>query len=342
MTIKMPQTASLIDTLSQGYSAINRRPWLLLLPILLNLYIWFGPQLSFGPLFVDLASDLSSSMPADLQMKDADGVTIDPAELIRAIGSLDMRQPIAVLNYIPFTFYVLGSMGTSGGTLGMPMVQSAPQPLDPSRTTVISVSNVFGVLLAVVLLNVVALPLSAIFLTQIAEAVRGDRAPIAVKIQRSAMATLSILACVGVVVGISILLGLPFIVLSAILMSFSAPLGLMLFGMLLILFFWVRIYLGFANEAIVVSGIGPLRALHASFNIVRRNFWSTIGFLIVSAVIALGGSVIWQMIATTTIGLLAAIVCSAYLGSGLLAARMAFYRERLRLWQNAVAPARSR
>jgi hypothetical protein len=95
--------------------------------------------------------------------------------------------------------------------------------------------------------------------------------------------------------------------------------------------------LGFAREAIVVSGVGPLWALHASFNIVRRNLMGTLGFLALSWLIAVGSGVLWLNLAQrSTIGLIVAIVGSAYLGSGLLAARMAFYRERLRRWQNTV------
>ena len=54
MTVTKPQNATLIDSISEGYTAINRRPWLLLLPLLLNVYLWFGPQLSFAPLVSDL------------------------------------------------------------------------------------------------------------------------------------------------------------------------------------------------------------------------------------------------------------------------------------------------
>ena len=46
---------------------------------------------------------------------------------------------------------------------------------------------------------------------------------------------------------------------------------------------------------------------------------------------------IWYRLVGSTAGLIVAIVGSAYIGSGLLAARMAFFRERLRRWQSAPA-----
>jgi len=49
LTVTKPQNATLIDSISEGYAAINRRPWLLLVPLLLNIYLWFGAQLSLAP-----------------------------------------------------------------------------------------------------------------------------------------------------------------------------------------------------------------------------------------------------------------------------------------------------
>jgi hypothetical protein len=102
-----------------------------------------------------------------------------------------------------------------------------------------------------------------------------------------------------------------------------------------VLGFWTWVYIGPAREAIVMNGCGPLRAIYTSFNVVRRNFWATLGFLVISWVIVLGGGVIWQQLAGSTLGLVVAIIGSANVGSGLLAARMAFFRERLRRWQSA-------
>src|SRR5512144_563183 len=92
LTIKKPQTASLIDTFSEGYTAINRRPWLVLLPILVNLYIWFGTQLSFEPLLTDLATFMRMSAGAAAQ----ESLPAQPAEQLRSVGILDMRQSVAV------------------------------------------------------------------------------------------------------------------------------------------------------------------------------------------------------------------------------------------------------
>ena len=338
MTIKKPQTATLIDMFSEGYAAVNRRPWLVLIPILLNVYIWFGTQLSFAPLI----NDLYTLMRANSGTTEQSSLPAQSSEQLRELSRVDMRQDLARLNFIPtLTMYMIAPGDAAGSSGGVPLPQYVPPQIIPDRHDTIEVSGVGGALLAFLLLNALALPLSAVFLTQLAEAVRGDPNAPATGVRRAWRAMLAILGCVAAIVGVGLALGLPFLFLCAMLVYFSPALGLFMLGMLLILVFWISIYLGFANEAIVISGIGPLRALHASFNIVRRNFWATLGFLAISYLITVGSGVLWLNLAQqSTVGLIVAIAGSAYLGSGLLAARMAFYRERLRRWQGAVAPAR--
>jgi hypothetical protein len=363
LTIKKPQTASLIDTLSEGFAAINRRPWLVLLPLLMNLYIWFGTQLSFAPLLTDISTNMRMSTATAEQA----GLPTQPVDLLRGLSQIDMRQELARLNFIPtltmyrtvtadtdlqndpvaavaglLTMYRIITADTNSRPIGFLFVQEVPQMIGADQGSAISVYNWGGMLLALVLINGLALPFSALFLTQVASAVRGDQAALATWLRRIWQAMLAILGRIGIVLGVGLALGLPFMCLIGMLLYFSPSLGLFMSGILIILGFWIRIYLGFSNEAIAISGVGPLRALHASFNIVRRNFWGTMGLLALSWVISVGSGVLWLSLAQgSTIGLLVAIGVSAYLGSGLLAARMAFYRERLRRWQGATAPART-
>src|SRR5262245_43204896 len=258
LTVNKPQTASLIDTISEGYAAINRRPWLVLLPLLLNLYIWFGTQLSFAPLF----TDLSPLAPLGTRSAEQSAAAM---EQMRRIGAFDMRQAIMWLNFIPtLTMNKINSTDADCLPTLLPLICVVP-PLALERDT-IKVYDLGGTMLAFVLLNILALPLSAIFLTQMAAAVRNDQAGLPTLAQRAWRALLALLGKVGVLVGVGLALGLPFAFLSFMLMLLSPPLGWFMLGVIFVLLFWISIFLGFANEAIVVSGVGPLRALHTSFN----------------------------------------------------------------------------
>src|SRR5438874_6988324 len=46
-----------IETLSAGYAAVNRQLWVLLLPVLLNVFLWLGPHVSYSPLVGPAVTD---------------------------------------------------------------------------------------------------------------------------------------------------------------------------------------------------------------------------------------------------------------------------------------------
>ncbi|MDZ4722087.1 MAG: hypothetical protein SH847_26800 [Roseiflexaceae bacterium] len=313
MAVTMQQNATLIDTLSEGYRTINRRPLLVLVPILLNLYLWFGTQISFAPLLGDLLGFMQRMQPASAPADSTDPASLE--KVFQFIGLIDMRQPLAVLNFIP-TLPITQMVGLTGAV-----------------AKAIEIRTVGGVALAFMLINLVALPLSAAFLTRMAQMIRNEVATSELTLRQSARSGLFILGTLAVIVGVGAALVLPFAIFSFILMGLNQEIGAFAFTLLALAIFWVQIYLGFANEAVVIGGLRPLRAIHASFNIVRHNFWSTLGLLGLSYIISAGGAEIWRALIGSTAGLAFAIIGSAYVGCGLQAARMIFFQDRLQRWQ---------
>lgn len=308
MTVNMPQNASLIDTIGDGYRAINRRPLLLLLPLALNLAFWFSAPVTLTPLLQEmqtaLATDAAATQAADQQQI---------GQMFDAIGQTSILPQLSLLSTIPLL---------------------TPRPVAAAASVGI---GSFGLLAVVfVLINVLILALSAPFLTWLAEAVRGDRATFPVWMRRVAKALGGLAGYLGLLAAGGLVLAIPFLVLASVFLVLAPPLGALLVVVLSIAWFWVGVYVGFAPEAIAISGIGPVRAVQASFQIVRRNFWGTIGLLGLSVIVSSGTGIIWRGMSGSTVGLIIAIIGSTYIGSGLLAARMAFYRERLRRWQASV------
>jgi hypothetical protein len=311
LTINKPQNPSLIDILSEGYATVNRRPWLLIIPVLLNLYIAYGALLSFGPLFARLSSFFDRMRAAP----NAAAPEASPAELFGALGRSDWRQAIALLNFVPT----------------LRLNQLIPTAGDSNTHPVVDISTGGGIVLAVILINLVALPLSTLFIALVADAVRGGSVRDMVWLQRAPRIGVAIIAYAAIFAGVGLILGLPFLFLTGLLMSLSPVVGALALTIFMFAVFWVSIYVGFTNEAIAMQDLGPLQAIRVSVNLVRREFWSTVGFLALSSfLIPSGSNIIWQSVAESPIGLIAAVFGSAYIGSGLAAARMAFVREHMR------------
>jgi hypothetical protein len=333
LTVTKPQNATLIDSISEGYAAINRRPWLVLMPIVLNLYLWFGAQLSFAPMIDNLSSLLKGIQPS---LVDQTEMQVFYDQLI-AYGSVDLRPQIVRLNLVPtLRQYVVGTVDSEAGTASVPAIQEVPRLIDPQRSDTIQVGTLGGALLTFLVLNALALALSAIFVSQVGAAVRSQWLP-GGGLRLALRVGLKLLGSVGILLGVALALGLPFLFFATLLLYINQTLGVLAIELLFVVAFWIGIYIGFYPEAIVMGDQGPLRAINTSFNVVRRNFWATLGLLAISLIISLGSGVIWHRLVNTTAGLIVAIVASAYIGSGLLAARMAFFRERMRRWQSMPA-----
>jgi hypothetical protein len=133
--------------------------------------------------------------------------------------------------------------------------------------------------------------------------------------------------------GICALLALPFGVAGGLLYLVGVnalPLLMVAVGPLVIL---ALIYFAFVFDAIVLSEVGPFRACYLSFNVVRRNFWSVVGLLAGVALISTGLPVLWLSQASHPIGLMIGVFCNGLVATGLTAASMQFYADRLSRWQ---------
>jgi hypothetical protein len=297
LSIAKPRTASLVETIGAGYRALNRRLWVLGIPAALSTYLWFGPTLGLGQLGAQLQAALVAA---------GGSFGSDSERVAQGILSSDVRLALAWLNFMP----VLPPVRDASAGLGL----AGPGELAA----------------ALVLINLPALLLSSVFLAALSETVSGERRPALQLVQRALAVARDIVRYLLALVGVGFVLALPFLAISAIVVATlpAATLGVLLSWYVAL--FWAYVYTGFAPEAILISRAGPLRAIYHSVHVVRRDLAGTLGLLLVSVVIASGLGVIWQRIATTPPGLALAILGSAYVGSGLSAARLVFYRERQR------------
>ncbi len=304
-----------IDTLTTGFDQVNKVPWVLGLPILVDVFLWLAPRLSAGPVIHRLAArmlDLYSGVTAN---------GLDPAALDQAKTSInDLDTAASTVNLL---------------TLLVVNVAAVPSIVPDSLTGSVAQEINSGPVLAVVVLlaGFIGGLLGCLYLGVIAQQVRDKKFSPAVLARRVWFYWLSVL-------GFLVLAGL-FIVVVSIpigivigLAQLAAPgLGGALLGVVStivpiagVLF---TIYLFFLVYAIVVSEVGPVRAAVSSARVVANNFWTSVGFIVLFYVISLGMQVVWTAMDKNAIGTVAAIAGNAYIETGLAAASMVFYRSRV-------------
>jgi hypothetical protein len=132
--------------------------------------------------------------------------------------------------------------------------------------------------------------------------------------------------------GVAVLFGLPIGVLTAGAALLSPMLGSVVLSTATLGMLWMGVFLFFVPDAIFLSQVGPLQAIKNSVAVVRLSFGATLGIVGLIMLLLIGLGEVWQLVATQVAepwGVAIGVLGNAYIASGLIAASMRFYRERI-------------
>jgi hypothetical protein len=296
-----------VDTLSAGYGLVNRRIWVVLIPVLLDLFLLFGPQVSAARLVSQSLSRVSTRLTES-----------------EVLGQDQQRDFVELVE----GYNLLSALASS--VVHVPSLMAAVGIRDPLRSIPV---ETWGALVTIFIGAILGgLLLGSLYYALLAQQLR-DGAFLPGRLLGYALrAYPRVLGYLLVLGGIGLLFGLPigFLMAGAYLMS--PVIGNLAVTVVTIGVVWAWIYLFFVPEAIFVSGVGPLRAIKNSVAVVRGNFRSAVGIVLLVTVILMGMGRVWDLLSYQVAepwGLWLSILGNAYIASGLIAASMCFYRERI-------------
>jgi hypothetical protein len=302
-----------IDSLSAGYRYLGWRLYLLLIPVMLDLLLWFTPRLSVAPLFEQAARlyadpGLTKGIPVDVIEMVQQGLTKagQSSNLLEVlVNSLLLHVPSLLVLLSPLPGVVIRNIAAPMTALGLSVL-----------------FGLLGLLLGVIFIDLLAqrLPIGAVPKTLAI----GDF--IVIMLRHWLKLVLFVIVAVLCVIALYI----PVSISATLIMLFSPALGVfvlvLMSGMLFVLYF----YLYFVPAGLIMDNLGLRAAIVQSFRLVRANFWSTVGFFLVTYLINGGFGLILDRLALyQPFGTLAAIVVNAYLGTGMALALLVFYRTKL-------------
>jgi hypothetical protein len=296
----------LINMLVEGYATLNRRLWVLIVPIGLDLFLWLGPRIS--PL--RLAESLSAIVAQAPQL-DPETITQWTKALHDSVGQANLVDLVS--------FPLMPAL--------LPRLSAPAQPAHPAFSWS---PEVFWLPLLALLAVALGLLLWSFYLVPLADLVRGSNERGPLMLRRVPRVWWRMAQFLGVA-----LLGLAIFVLLAGMVAWfgsllSPALGALLFYVCGALLLWVVFYLYFTPNALLVSGVKPLRAVLYSAQIVRSNLWSCLGFVLLVYIVQLGTMTVWQRLADYPWAVLLGILVNAYITAGLATAGLIFYREKIR------------
>jgi hypothetical protein len=304
---------AVIDSLSAGYRFLGRRVELVIIPVLLDFWLWLGPRLSVVPLLEDFVHFYERA--ATMQDMPAVAPGVSPQILLEAGQDTNLMDALVsgTLLHVPSLLATIGPVST--GT-----VYEITRPL--AAVGLFTGLSIFGLLIGVLYMNLLArqLPLGS-----------GTKPATASELLRNVLRQWVMVMLFILVMTLLLFAGALPVVMGSALLAFVSPalssvLVFMYMGTVLVLFF----YLYFVTTAIVLDDLPLHKAVMQSFFVVRGNFLATLLFIVLTTVISVGITlIVRQLTQGPSIGVAIAIVVNAYIGSGLALALFVFYRTRI-------------
>jgi hypothetical protein len=316
---KRPSVPGVIDTLSAGFNLVNRRPWLLAVPVLLDLFLWLGPRLSIAPLIADFLRATAS--PVDLSADYVQAIDQARLALTEMGGQLNLTGLLAA------------------GFLGMPsFISITALGIDflPAVPIGIELTSLLAAIPVVLLLMVISVWIAALYLASLAQTIREGRVTRATLVTQVWGLGWRLTAWLGLILAIAVFVGFPALLALGVAAVFNANLASFFTGLAWLAVMWVAVYLFFVVQSVSLGQVGIFRSMWNSVNVVRWNLGSALGMVVMINVIQRGLPMVWEMFATDAWALPVSIVGNAYIGTGLMAASMIFYGQRFALWQAAL------
>ena len=293
------------QTIAAGFDLTSKHLWLVILPVILDCFLWLGPRLS-GRLLIEQFVGL---LPADPTLVDFNSQLLALAPRTNLFTSLSV--PLA----------------------GIPalMVGVTPEktPLTPQVIELNSVGLWLGLFLVLTLAGVL---LTAVYFVLIARAVRsptGEAQAAGMELWgRIGRMWLSFLALGVLLLILGFILYVPLLPIALLLGLISPVLGALVVLLGPVILLWVIVYLFFAPHGLAMYGRSLYQAVSESLLLVRTHFASTLGLLLVVFIIRnLLGMVL--LIADDGSWLtLASILGHAFVMTSLTVATFIFYRDR--------------
>lgn len=309
-----------IDTLTSGFTTVNKRMWVLLIPILLDAFLWLGPQISLAPV-VDraLAGVAVPSVLGGDSTREADQVRHNVMDTVDSFNALALLAGPSMVS-VPSLAVVIGGRGT------LYFIE------DASTAFMIIVISLIGGLVT-----------GSLYRSAIAQQVSSGSLMATRIVTDGLIALWRVFLLMLMFMGVGLLFGVPLSLVLATAAAVSRDLVSMGGFIVSAAIIAAAIYLAFVLDAVFVSQVGPVQAVRYSVAVVRAHFWTTIFLVSLMMVILLGMGRIWELLSSfAPWGTVVGIVGNAYVTSGLVAASMVFYHDRhVRLSSAARTPSAS-
>lgn len=332
--------SGVLETIAAGLSLAIGRPYLLILPLLVDLLTWLGMQIS--------AESLLDPLRRLMQQQGGENGPA-AAEQIALISERFRVNDMMAL-FTPSIFAGLPRHSLLNGLvsfLAPPIAGGIDRedmfgPLSEGLFGIWEPAEWWMVLGVMAAAFAIATVLFVIHRVPIARSIREQDAAQRSFAVECFVAWVRLITILTLVAGLIAAVIAPALIGTAILLL----LGLNIAGLLSVALFifggLAAIYTLFTLDAMFLRRIGPIASISHSFDVVRANFGPTTRFALASLVLATGSLQVWGVLTHHAPGVIIALIGNAVLGTGLSIASMMFFQDRSQALAGSVTSRTSR
>lgn len=298
----------LIPSITQGFFVVANHVYLILFPLVLDLFLWLGPHLSFEKILQDIFSSMKASLASFSDMAG----TVKSFDAIQK--SAQQLNFFSMLRSYPIGVPSLLNWSSGGNT-----------PLGSNG--IIPINNSSFALLIFLGISILGILLGTLFLETLSNTSAKDHPPVTFKV---IMWTIfqCLLLCLALVVAFFIIL-IPVTLLSDVLLVMAPGLYQVALFVVGIFIIWLLMPLIFAAHGIFVERKTAIQSIMLSIRMVRSYLPGTGLFVLTAVVIYLGLNMLWSKPPLNSWLLLIGIFGHAFIATALLTASFIFYRGGL-------------
>lgn len=328
VTTKAPgnNLSGVLETIAAGLSLVIARPYLIVLPIVIDLITWLGIQVSaislIDPLRRLMLENGGSNGPA--AARELQGL----GERLRVNDALAVLTP-SIFGGLPNDSFLnlLLAVIAPPLTRGIDRAEMSGSWGD-GLTIVQAPGSWFAVLGAGAGFFLLATVLIVMFRVPIARSVRGASESDTGFIRECFHAWVRLVTLGLMFLAMLVLVIGPLLIGAGVLVLLGIDLTAVIVIILFILFGMAALYTLFALDAVFVARLGPIASLRMSVAVVKRNMGPSARFALATVILATGALQLWSAIVQNTSGIVIALIGNAVLGTGLSIASMMFFHDR--------------
>lgn len=324
--------AGVIDTIADAITFVLQRPWLMIIPIVIDLILWLVLRVTMGPVIDNLVRLMESTQVEGsgpiIEQLETYGDQIMISDYLGAfVPTLLTGMSLDTVMGILMLFVAPDGFGVPRADIFEPWQNGLVGTIIPQTAAVVPL-----IWLGVIFLSSIAM---IIFRVPIVRAVRGTQPTgIGQEMARSWINFVLYLLLIMVIAAAALV---PLAIMSALVpvlglsIAFVTSFALLIFGGML------GVYSLFTVDAMLVHRVSPINGFRMSFAVARAYFGQVARFAITCIFVMLATLRLWSELAGSAPGFIIALIGSAFVGTVLAAASLFFYTDRFRLVRAAEA-----